>query len=133
MSEVNETRFLVQHESCECKCGSNENVCNSKQKWNHDECCCECKELDYCSFCKNDYMWNPSTGDCEYNKAFKIEEYLDIKNCSCKKRLFVQLLLTCEDEISHTTETSLDDKKVTCKKNNYLVHIISLVIIRLLY
>ena len=28
--------FLVQHESCECKCRLNENVCNSKEKWNHE-------------------------------------------------------------------------------------------------
>ena len=33
MSGVNETRILVHHVSCECK-------------WNHDECRCECKELD---------------------------------------------------------------------------------------
>ena len=38
MSVVNETRFLVQHESRECKCGSNKSVCYSKQKWNHNEC-----------------------------------------------------------------------------------------------
>ena len=30
-------------------------------------------------------MWNPSTCDCECNKACKIEEYLNIKNCSGKK------------------------------------------------
>ena len=36
MSGVNE-RFLVQHESCECKCGLNEGACNSKQKWDHNE------------------------------------------------------------------------------------------------
>ena len=47
MSSVNETRFLVQHESCEWKCRLNESLCKSKQKWNHDECQCECKELDY--------------------------------------------------------------------------------------
>ena len=29
---VNETRFLVQHKSRECKCGLNESVCNPKQK-----------------------------------------------------------------------------------------------------
>ena len=46
MSGVNETRFLVQHESCNCKCRLNESVCNSKQRWNHDECWCEYKELD---------------------------------------------------------------------------------------
>ena len=36
MSGVNETRFFVQHEMCECKCGLNASVCNSKQKWNQD-------------------------------------------------------------------------------------------------
>ena len=61
MSEGNETRYVVQHESCECKCGLDESVCNTKQKWNHDECQCECKELDDWSSCKNDYVWNSST------------------------------------------------------------------------
>ena len=28
MSRLNETRFLVQHESCDCKCRLNESVCN---------------------------------------------------------------------------------------------------------
>ena len=32
MSKVNETRFLVQHESCECKYRLNESVCNWKEK-----------------------------------------------------------------------------------------------------
>ena len=43
---VNETRFLIQHNSCERKYRLSENVCNSKQKWNHGKCRCECKELD---------------------------------------------------------------------------------------
>ena len=45
MPGVNETRPLVQHELCQCKCRLNEGVCNSKQKWNHDEYWCECQEL----------------------------------------------------------------------------------------
>ena len=49
---VNETRFLVQHESCDSKCILNENVCNSNQKWNRDKCWWECKELDDWIFCK---------------------------------------------------------------------------------
>ena len=32
MLGVNETRFLVQHQSCECNCRLNGNVRNSKQK-----------------------------------------------------------------------------------------------------
>ena len=38
MLGINETRFLVKHESCECKCRLSESVCLSRQKWNHDEC-----------------------------------------------------------------------------------------------
>ena len=45
-SGVNETRFLFQHESSECKCRLNESVCKSKQKWNHNKCRCECKRLE---------------------------------------------------------------------------------------
>ena len=50
----------------------NESVHNSNQKWNHDECQCECKELDDWGSCQNDYMRNLSTCYCEYNKACKI-------------------------------------------------------------
>ena len=59
---VNETTFINQHDSCECKCGLNETVCNSKQKWNPDECWCDCdcKELYDWGACQKDYMWNPS-------------------------------------------------------------------------
>ena len=73
-------------------------------------------------------MWNPSTSDYEPNKACKIAEYLNIKNCSCKKRLIGKLVLACEDKILNTTKSLLDDKKITCEKSNYLMHTISLVI-----
>ena len=113
LSRLNETRLLVRHESCEWKFEFNKSACsNLKQKWNHDECWCECKELDNWGSCKGDYMWNPSTCHCECNKSCKIDEYLDFKSCSCKKHLFGKLVLACEDEILNTTETSLDDKKV---------------------
>ena len=44
MSGINGTRFEVQHESCECKCGLNESICNSNQNWDPGESWCECKE-----------------------------------------------------------------------------------------
>ena len=48
--------------------------------------------------------------------ACKIDKYLDIKTCSCQKRLIGEIVLACEDEIVDTTETSLVDKKVTSGK-----------------
>ena len=89
LSGVNETRFLVQHESCTL----NESVCNSKPKieswWMLGS---ECKELNDSRFCNDHYMWNPSICNCECNKACKIDEYLYTKTCSCRKRLFGELV-----------------------------------------
>ena len=99
---------------------------------NHDECRCECKEFNDWSSCRNDYIWNPTTCDCECNKACKIDEHLDTKNCSSEKRLIGKSVLECEDKILNTTETSINDKKVTYGKSNCLIQTILLVLIFLL-
>ena len=80
-------------------------------------------------------MWLPSTCDCECNKACKIGEYLDMKCCSCKKRVFGNLLLVFEDAILNATEVT--EKEFNCTtsvfhKNNCLIHTMLLVIIYLL-
>ena len=115
--DVNELTFLVQRESCECECRLNECLCNPKHKfW------CQCKKLDDWHSRKYDYMWSHSTCDFECNKVYKIEEYLDVKNCPCKKCLFGKLVLACEYEILNTTETLLADIKVTGEKQlDYLI------------
>ena len=87
------------------------------------------KELDDWDSCEKDYMWNPSTCNCECNKACKIDKYLDIENYSSEKGLISKLVLECEDEILNATENSLDDKKKHAKNSNCLIHTISLVII----
>ena len=66
----------------------------------------------------------PNTCDCECNKVCKVDENLDIENCSCEKHLFDKLVITCEDGILNTSETSLDNKIAICK-NNFLIHTIS--------
>ena len=50
------------------------------------------QRIDDWSSCKKGFMWNSSICDCECNKACKIGEYLDIKNCLCKKRFFGKLV-----------------------------------------
>ena len=52
-----------------------------------------------------------------------------LKSSSRTNSLFGKLVLTCEGDISNTTDTSLDDKTVACEKNSCLIHTISLVII----
>ena len=45
MSRTNETGCIEWHETCKCKGRLDESVCNNKERWNHDKCRCECKEL----------------------------------------------------------------------------------------
>ena len=74
-------------------------------------------------------MWNATAYDCECNKASKINEYLDIKNCSCKKLLVGKLVLACGIKYNRSL---LVGKKVTPKKSGCLVYTFSWVIICLL-
>ena len=77
-------------------------------------------------------MWSPSTCHCECNKAHKIDEYLDIKKCFCKKRLPGKLVLECEDGTLNMAENSRNDKRLSFTKSNCFSHNISLIIICLL-
>ena len=72
------------------------------------------------------YMWNPSTCDCQCDKTYKVVECLNIKNCSCNKRLFNKWILASENWIVKVTEaTSVADKKDNIYiKNTCLVHTI---------
>ena len=88
MSEVNETRFLFQYESCECQCGLNGSVCNSKQKWNYEEWWCEPKELDNWSSYNMIICRILVSGIVTFLKSCKIDKYLDLKNCSFGKCLY---------------------------------------------
>ena len=88
-------------------------------------CRYDCKQLYVWNSYEKYYMWNLSTCDSECNNACKIDEYIDIKNCSWKKRLFGKL--ACETGIPNTIETSANDKKVTYETNNCLFYTVLLV------
>ena len=81
-----------------------------KWKWSQHQCRCESKGLDDWGSCKKGYIWSPSTCDCECDKKCKIDKYLDTKDCSCKKRLPVKLVLKYEDEILNTLKPYLTIK-----------------------
>ena len=55
-------------------------------------------------------MWSPSNCDCESDKKCKIDKYLDTKDCSCKKRLPVKLVLEYEHGILNTLKPYLTIK-----------------------
>ena len=46
---------------------------------------CEFKELIDKDVCDKGFFWNPSNCKCECYKSCDLSEYLDYKNCKCKK------------------------------------------------
>ena len=104
MSRINETRQIIWHETCECICRLTSAVCNSRQIWNKDKCACECKEdLVNKMVCDKGYIWNPSNCACECNKLCDIGQYLDYKNCVCRKSLVDKLVEECINVIDGDT------------------------------
>ena len=98
-SRINETRHMEWHQTCKCKCRLDASICNNKQKWNEDKCRFECKELIDKEMCNKRFIWNLSNCECECDKLCDVGEYLDYKNCKCRKRLFDNLVEECSENI----------------------------------
>ena len=50
--------------------------------------------------CDKGFIWNPS--NCEYgcNKSCDVGQYLDFKNCRCRKKLVDKLVEECREDIN---------------------------------
>ena len=49
--------------------------------------------------CDEGFTWNPCNCECECHKLSDIEEYLDYKNCKCRKSLIDKLVEECSKNI----------------------------------
>ena len=61
------------------------------------------------------YAWNPSNCECECNKSCDFSEYLDYKNCKCRKRLADKLVEECNETFEETSLVKINSTK--CKHN----------------
>ena len=100
LPRTNETRHIKCHRTCKCRCRLDASVCKNKQRWDEDKCRCECKELIDKRMCDKGFIWNPSNCECECDKSCDIGEYLDYKNCNCKKRIIDKLVEECSENIN---------------------------------
>ena len=112
LARINETRKIVWHETCKCVCRLMSAICNNKQEWNKNKCRCECKEdLIDKKTCDRGYMWNPSTCSCEFDKYCETGQYLDYKNCVCRKRITDDLIKQCTSIVDMVIENNTLPKK----------------------
>ena len=49
--------------------------------------------------CNKGFIWNLSNCECECDKSWDIGEYLDYKNCNCRKRIIDKLVEECTENI----------------------------------
>ena len=69
MRLTNETRHIKWQDTCKCICRLDKIICNSKQRWNEDNCRCECKKLIDKGVCDKGIIFNPSNCECECDKS----------------------------------------------------------------
>ena len=99
ISRTKETRYIKWHETCKCKFRLDASVCNNKQRWNEGKCKCECKQLIVKGICDKGFNRNPSNCECECDISCDAGEYLDYKNCKCRKRSVDKLGEECSENI----------------------------------
>ena len=126
MSRTNETKNIRWHKTCKYECRLNAILCNNKQCSNNHKCRCECKELIGKGVCDKGYAWNPGNCECKCNKSCDFSEYLDYKNCICKKRLVNKLIDQCIEAIDEVklTKLTLSENENSYKHNSCTVYIV---------
>ena len=99
IAEINESKTLTKHISCECKARFDERKCNSDQWWNNDKSQCKCKVGHVC---EKDYVCNPSA--CSFENGKYLVSIMD------------DLVITC-DNIRDAETKSNDEETKTPPRN----------------
>ena len=125
MSRINKTIHVSWHATCTCKIILDAGIFDKKQRWNIDKNRCEYKELIDKGRTDNGFIWNPSICKCDCNKSCNIGQYLEYKNCKCRKNLTDKLVEECSEDIDGNgiihNATSNDNGKVCKSCTVYIV------------
>ena len=135
LARINETRKIVWHETCKCVCRLTSAICNDKQEWNENKCRCECKEDLVSKFaCDKGYMWNPSTCSCESDRYCETGQYLEYKNCVCRKKIIDDLIEQCTSIVDMDIKNNtLSKKSDESPSNIYFVLFIVFLVLFILF
>ena len=119
LARINETRKILWHETCKCICRLTSAICNDRQECNENICTCKCKE-DLVSklVCDKGYMWNPSTCSCVCDRYCETGQYLDYKNCVCRKKIIDDLIEQCTSIVDIEIKNNTLSKKNDESSNN---------------
>ena len=68
------------------------------------------------------YIWNPSNCECECDKSCSVGEYLDYKNCRCRKTLADKLVEECAETVKEVKIAGKNENKNKC--SSWILHIV---------
>ena len=80
--------------------------------------------------CDEGFIWNPSNCECECYKSCHFGEYLDYKNCKCKKSLVDKLVEECAENVedSRLVEITSTEKKNKHKCSSCTLYIVLILV-----
>ena len=104
ISEINESKILTKHISCECKYKLDGKKCKSNKWWKNDKCQCECQKH---YICEKEFVWNPSTCICQNRKY--LVSVMDVSVIT-----FDEVIGSYDKEIK-TISANFNEKNITCK------------------
>ena len=135
LARINETKKIVWYETCKCDCRLTSAICNDRQGWNENKYSCECKE-DLVSklACYKAYIWNHSACSCECDRYCETGQYLDYKNCVCRKKITDDLIEQCTSIVDiEIKNNTLSKKSDESSSNIYFVLFIIFLVLFILF
>ena len=135
LARINETRKIIWHETCKCVCRLTSDICNDGQEWNENKSRCECKDdLVRKLACDKGNMWNPSTCSSECGRYCETGQYLDYKNCVCRKKIIDDLIEQCTSIVDMDIKNNTLSKKSNESSSNiYFVFFIVFLVLFILF
>ena len=82
--------------------------------------------------CDIGFIWNPSSCECECDKASDVGEYLGYENCKCRKKLVDKLVDELVDECAETVEEAritLAENENKYKCASCIVYIVLMIVV----
>ena len=76
--------------------------------------------------CDKRFIWNPSNSECECDKSCDVGEYLDYKNCKCRKKIVDKLVEECTETVEEVklAKITLAENENSYKCSSCTVYIV---------
>ena len=76
------------------------------------------------------FIWNPSNCEYECDKSFDIGEYLDYKNCRCRKKIVDKLIDECTETIEEVKLANITIfENGSCERSSCIVYIALMIVV----